>query len=85
VLGHRTAVIDEHWPVADTAAMAARTLEIVVQVNGKVRGRVTVSAEAAEEEIRAAALRDDNVQRFVGDKAVRRVVVVPGKLVNVVV
>jgi leucyl-tRNA synthetase len=85
VLGHQKAVIDEQWPVADETARLAETLEIVVQVNGKVRGRVTVPADAAVEEIRAAALQEGNVQRFVGDKAVRRVIVVPGKLVNVVV
>jgi leucyl-tRNA synthetase len=84
-LGHHRAVIDEHWPVADEAASAAETLEIVVQVNGKVRGRVTVPAHAAEAQVRAAALAEDNVQRFVAGKPVRRVIVVPGKLVNVVV
>jgi leucyl-tRNA synthetase len=85
VLGHDTAVINERWPVADPSAMAVETMEIVVQVNGKVRGRVTVSARAGDEDIRAAALGEDNVQRFVAGKPVRRVIVVPGKLVNVVV
>ena len=56
-----------------------------MQVNGKVRGRVTVSATATEEEVRTAALAEENVRRFVGDQAVRKVVVVPGRLVNVVV
>jgi leucyl-tRNA synthetase len=85
LLGHQSAVIDESWPVADPAAMAVETMEIVVQVNGKVRGRVTVPARAGDEDIRAAALGEDNVQRFVAGKPVRRVIVVPGKLVNVVV
>jgi len=85
VLGHSGAIIDQPWPRPDPAALVADTREIVVQVNGKVRGRVTVSAMATEEEVRAAALAEENVRRFVGDQAVRKVVVVPGRLVNVVV
>ena len=85
VLGHSGAVIDQHWPRPDPAALVAETREIVVQVNGKVRGRVTVAVNAVEAEVRAAALADHNVQRFVAGQAVRKVIVVPGKLVNVVV
>jgi len=85
VLGHAGAIIDQPWPRPDPAALVADTREIVVQVNGKVRGRVTVAANAAEAEVRAAALADDNVQRFVAGQPVRKVIVVPGKLVNVVV
>ncbi|MEO8225027.1 MAG: class I tRNA ligase family protein, partial [Gammaproteobacteria bacterium] len=85
VLGHPGAIIDVPWPQPDPAAMRAETREIVVQVNGKVRGRVTVATNAAEAEVRAAALADGNVQRFVGGQPVRKVIVVPGKLVNVVV
>ncbi len=85
VLGHEVAIIDQPWPRPDADALKAETREIVVQVNGKLRGRVTVAADATEAEVRAAALADGNVQRFVGDQAVRKVIVVPGKLVNVVV
>jgi leucyl-tRNA synthetase len=85
VLGHTGAIIDEPWPQPDPAALVAATVEIVVQVNGKVRGRVTVATGASEAEAREAALADDNVQRFVAGKPVRKVIVVPGKLVNVVV
>jgi len=85
VLGHDTSVVDESWPVADSAAMAADSVQIVVQVNGKLRARLQVSASTSREDIEAAALADDNVQRFVADKPVRKVIVVPGKLVNVVV
>jgi leucyl-tRNA synthetase len=85
VLGHTGAIIDEPWPQPDPAALIAATVEIVVQVNGKVRGRVTVATGASEAEAREAALADDNVQRFVAGKPVRKVIVVPGKLVNVVV
>jgi leucyl-tRNA synthetase len=85
VLGHPGAIIDENWPKPDPSALVAETREIVVQVNGKVRGRVTVSATAADDEIRAVALGDENVRRFVAGQTVRKVIVVPGKLVNVVV
>ncbi len=85
VLGHAGAIIDQPWPQPDPAALVAATVGIVVQVNGKVRGRVTVATGASEAEVRAAALADDNVQRFVAGQPVRKVIVVPGKLVNVVV
>ena len=65
--------------------LVAETREIVVQVNGRVRGRVSVAATATEDDVRAAALADDNVQRFVGGQSVKKVIVVPGRLVNVVV
>jgi leucyl-tRNA synthetase len=84
-LGHPTAIVDERWPEADRAALVQDVVEIVVQVNGKLRGRVSVPVGAAEALVREAALGDENVRKFVGDKAVRKVVVVPGKLVNVVV
>jgi leucyl-tRNA synthetase len=70
-------------PLAD--ALRQDELELVVQVNGKLRSRVTIAAGAAEEAIKAAALADEQVKKFVGDKPVRKVIVVPGKLVNIVV
>jgi leucyl-tRNA synthetase len=84
-LGKTRAVIDEPWPVADPAALAQATHEIVVQVNGKLRGHVQVPVDSDEATVRAAALADERVKRFVADKVIRRVIVVPGKLVNVVV
>jgi leucyl-tRNA synthetase len=84
-LGHAEALIDVRWPEPDASALAQATIELVVQVNGKLRGRVNVPVGAHEEQIRAAALADENVRRFVGEKAPRKIVVVPGRLVNVVV
>jgi leucyl-tRNA synthetase len=84
-LGHDEAVIDAPWPKADPAALERKTLDIVVQVNGKLRGRVAVDADAGRDAVEQAALADGNVRRFIGDGGVRRVIVVPGKLVNVVV
>jgi len=84
-LGRTTALIDERWPAPDPAALAQDTHDIVVQVNGKLRGQVTVPVNSDEATVRAAALADERVKKFIADKAVRRVIVVPGKLVNVVI
>ncbi|XOZ34953.1 leucine--tRNA ligase [Halomonadaceae bacterium KBTZ08] len=83
-LGHDTAVVDAQWPVADESLMKEDQIELVVQVNGKLRSRIQADAEAERDQLEALALADDNVQRFIADKTVRKVVVVPGKLVNVV-
>jgi leucyl-tRNA synthetase len=84
-LGHAAALIDEPWPAVDPAALEQSTIELVVQVNGKLRARVTVPADATESAVREAALADPNVQKFVGSAAIRKIIVVPGKLVNIVV
>jgi leucyl-tRNA synthetase len=84
-LGHETALIDERWPAPDLAALAQDTVLIVVQVNGKRRSEIHVPVDAEEAAVRAAALADERVMRFVAGEPVRRVIVVPGKLVNVVV
>ncbi len=83
-LGHGRALIDEPWPTADAAVLAQEVVELIVQVNGKLRGRVQVPSGADEATARAAALGDADVQRFVGAGTPRRVVYVPGKLVNIV-
>ena len=85
VLGHETAPVDETWPECDEAALAREMIEIVVQVNGKLRGRISVAADADSDTVSALALEDQNVKRFVADKEVRKTIVVPGRLVNVVV
>jgi leucyl-tRNA synthetase len=84
-LGFETALIDERWPEPDTAALAQDMHTMVVQVNGKLRGHISVPVNSDEEAVRSAALADAHVRKFVADKPVRRVIVVPGKLVNVVV
>jgi leucyl-tRNA synthetase len=84
-LGHATAVVDERWPVADPRALERDTIEVVVQVNGKLRGRVTVPADADAGQVRAAAEADAGVQRYVEGRPVRKFVYVPGKLANLVV
>ena len=84
-LGHRDPVIDAAWPVADEAAMSRDVIELVVQVNGKLRGHVSVGADADRKAVEREAQRNDNVARFIGDKPIRKVIVVPGRLVNIVV
>jgi leucyl-tRNA synthetase len=84
-LGHEQPVIDAVWPEADASAMQRDTIELVLQVNGKLRARVSAPAGAGREELEQLALGDPNVQRFIEGKAVRKLIVVPNKLVNVVV
>ena len=84
-LGHESAVVDERWPAVDPQALVREAIEVVVQVNGKLRGRVTVPANADEAQVREAALADEGVQRYTDGKPIRKFVYVPGKLANVVV
>jgi len=85
VLGHKTALVDVPWPNVDERALESDLVEIVLQVNGKLRGRISVAAGADNDAIATLALADANVQRFVGDKEIRKTIVVPGRLVNIVV
>jgi leucyl-tRNA synthetase len=84
-LGSQRAVTDEPWPVVDSSALVRDEVEIVVQVNGKLRSRITMPVGLDDDAIRALALADAVVARFVADSPVRKVIVVPGKLVNVVI
>ena len=77
-------VMQQPWPKADSAALKRTILELVVQVNGKLRGRIQVAVDASREAIEKAALAEPSVRPFVQGKEVKKVVVVPGKLVNVV-
>jgi leucyl-tRNA synthetase len=84
-LGHQRAMIDEPWTPVDAAALQTSSITMVVQVNGKLRGHITVAVGADEDTVRAAALADPNARKFIGTAAVRKVIIVPGKLVNIVV
>jgi leucyl-tRNA synthetase len=84
-LGFGEDILTASWPEPDTAALVTEEIEMVVQVNGKLRGRVVVPVGASEEEATRAALADANVARFIGDKPIQKKIVVPGKLVNIVV
>jgi leucyl-tRNA synthetase len=84
-LGHAGRVIDAPWPRIDAAALAKDRVPMAVQVNGKLRGQVAVPVDADRAAIETAALAEPNVRRFTDGKTVRKVIVVPGKIVNVVV
>lgn len=83
--GHQTAIIDETWPSVDEDALIQDSVQFVVQVNGKLRGKLNAAADADQNSLMALAKEDENVQRFLEDKTVRKVIVVPGKLINIVV
>jgi leucyl-tRNA synthetase len=83
-LGHDGSVFDAGWPEVDTAALARDAVEVVVQVDGRVRSRLTVGVDAAEDEVRRLALADDRIRPWVEGREIARVVVVPRRLVNVV-
>ena len=83
-LGHAESVIDAAWPSVDEQALVQDTITLVVQVNGKLRGQVEMPAAASREEVEAAARSNENVLRFIDGLTIRKVIVVPGKLVNIV-
>ena len=84
-LGHTTSLAHGPFPEADPAYLVEDTVEYPVQVNGKVRGRVVVAADADDDTLKAAALADEKVQAFLAGATPRKVIVVPGRLVNLVV
>lgn len=79
-----SSVHEQSWPECDEEALKVDNVEIVLQVNGKVRGRLIVPAEATKEELEKIAMADANVQAHIGDATVRKVICVPGRLVNIV-
>ena len=83
--GNEGSIMDASWPQVDEDALIQDSIQYVVQVNGKLRGKVEVAADAPQNEVEAAAMADENVQRFTEGLTIRKVIVVPGKLVNVVV
>jgi len=84
-LGHRQTVVDASWPEVDKTALAQSSVLIVLQVNGKLRAKVEVSKDIDRDTLEALALGHETIQRYVREGELRKVIVVPGKLVNVVV
>ncbi|MCW8901073.1 MAG: leucine--tRNA ligase [Gammaproteobacteria bacterium] len=84
-LGQTSLLLDQAWPKVDEAALVKDSLQIIVQVNGKLRSRIDLPASAGKDEIEQTALKDENVKRFTEGNQVVKVIVVPGKLVNIVV
>ena len=83
-LGHNSEIEQDHWPKVDSSALVENEKLVIVQVNGKVRAKVTVAADAAQHNVEQAALSQDNVQQFTDGKTVRKIIYIPGKLVNIV-
>ena len=83
-LGAKTLLAREPWPEADSALLLDDTITIAVQVNGKRRDELTIARDAAKEDIEAAALKLDTVVRAIGGRKIKKVVVVPQRIVNVV-
>lgn len=84
-LGYGEDILKSAWPEVDPEALQQDEIELVVQVNGKVRARITVPADAEQPEIEQIALTDENVRRFATPENIRKIVLVPGRLVNIVV
>jgi len=84
-LGNDGLIVDVQWPTYDEKALVKDELQLMVQVNGKLRAKINVAANASKDEIEAIALEDENVKRFSEGKTIRKVIVVPGRLVNIVV
>ena len=83
-LGHKSIPLNESWPKLDESALTRSTIEVVVQVNGKLRGKLDAAVDAPKEQLEALALAQENVQKFLEGVTVRKVIVVPNKLVNIV-
>ena len=84
-LGHTDTIHIDHWPTWDDAILAAESHDIHIQINGKMRAQVTVPRTATQADIEAAALANPRVQQYVADKEPRRIIYVPGRLINIVV
>ncbi len=84
-LGHATDIVSESWPILDHEALIQDELEIVVQVNGKLRSKLKVPVGITKEALEALALQDEHIKRFLVDQAPKKVIVVPNKLINIVI
>ena len=80
-----TELLDQPWPQADVAALVQDEIELIVQVNGKLRGKIRVASDTKPVVIEQLALENEQVRRFIDGKAVKKVVMVPGKLINIVI
>ena len=84
-LGHKSDIVSAIWPEVDESALEQDSIKMMLQVNGKLRGEIVVSASTSKDEIEKLALVDENVLRFIDGKSVKKVIVVPKRLVNIVV
>ena len=83
-LGHSDLLIDATWPAVDQAALVRDSIELVVQVNGKVRARIEMPVDVDQKTAQATALAEPNVAKFIEGKTLRKTILVPGRLLNLV-
>ena len=84
-LGHDSLLAEQSWPMHDESALERDSIELVVQVNGKLRSKINVPVDADKEAVENIALKNEKIQLNIQDKTVRKVIIVPGRLVNLVV
>jgi leucyl-tRNA synthetase len=83
--GKEESIIRAAWPSYKEEALKKSVVHLVVQINGKVRGHFDVPVDSSEEELKAVALADEKIKSYIGGKSIRKFIVVPNKLVNIVV
>ena len=83
-LGNKTTLVKEQWPKADVRKMKASTVTIVVQINGKMRGEVKVDVDSEESEVLAYIKKDVQIQKWIGDSVVKKVIFIKNRLINIV-
>jgi leucyl-tRNA synthetase len=83
--GNKKAIIDESWPQVDKQALLKTSLEMVIQINGKVRAKIEVAADASDDDVLSQALENPNVIKFIEGKEIKMKKVIPGKLVTIAV
>jgi leucyl-tRNA synthetase len=84
-LGHESVILDAPWPLVDENALVQDNIEMVIQVNGKLRAKIQVNADTDKASCEAMAVANEQVKKFIGDQIIRKVIVVPNKLVNIVI
>ena len=84
-LGHEDIILDAVWPQLDETALVQDSIEMVIQVNGKLRAKIQISADADKASCESMAVGNEQVKKFIGDQPIRKVIVVPKKLVNIVI
>src|SRR5207253_2933683 len=78
-------ILDAMWPKVNTKAIQSAALEMIVQINGKLRGKITIGADTPESQVKNMVLADEAIKRYLADQSVKKIIVVPNRLVNIVV
>ena len=84
ILGHDESISYVKWPSYDESKLIESVVEVMIQINGKLRGKIKVKVDTAKEELEKQALADQHVQKFLADKEIRKIIVVPNKIINIV-